>query len=227
MRKDILITLKSLKELKMASPNPTFKQNAKSRLIERIKLDQNMTVSYAPRVSNRFVYPFAFAVFLLFSASGTVFAAQSSNPNEFLYPVKIASEKVALAITSPIPSLNSQVAELVEKRRVEETTELEKREKQDFDKNSTIDKEDKVHPAKKQEPKTIQEQNKQKPTKGQVKSKSTQLENKTKKKSQDSISSGKPERKQDNARNDKPEKKEDHPNPENNSSEKSNSKSKN
>ncbi|HBL52279.1 MAG: hypothetical protein A3D24_01385 [Candidatus Blackburnbacteria bacterium RIFCSPHIGHO2_02_FULL_39_13] len=131
MKENILITLKSLKGMSEASPSSTFKRNSRARFIERINQETSLVLPKRS-ISTRWAYSFAFAAILLFFTGSTVFAAQSSLPSDPLYPVKVASEKVALALSSPIPSLKSIIAEELVKRRENEYKELEKNNRQDL-----------------------------------------------------------------------------------------------
>src|SRR5690242_13348463 len=116
--------LKNMHHIKQAHPSDAFRKNARIRIMNTITTPRAFKLSWyqKPRVAG-YIAGSAIATFI-FSA-GTVFAAQSSLPNALLYPIKIASEKVALTL-SPSTSLKTTVASSIISRRIDELKEAQK-----------------------------------------------------------------------------------------------------
>lgn len=110
--------LAGMKNSKMAMPGPEFKHSLREKLIQ--KQNKNGRVP-SPRA---FQIAFAVIFLLLTTSSGLVFASQKSLPEDLLYPIKIASEKFALAAASPFPELKNKISSHVENRRTEESEKL-------------------------------------------------------------------------------------------------------
>ena len=122
---ELINTLRSLKTEENVNPSVIFRENTRTRLMNLISDGTS-----APEDKHAFVFfrnpAFAFKtvgimfLILLILSTGTILAAQSSNPKNTLYPVKLASEEVALAL-SPA-SLKGSVAVEIAKRRGDEIT---------------------------------------------------------------------------------------------------------
>lgn len=125
--KELLKILKSAKSAPWAQPSAEFRQNARIRLLNSIaakaeKQTLSQNYSFGQLLSFRFAA--VFGVILLFLFTGTVALAQSSVPGEFLYPLKIASEKALLAIT-PSGDLQDKLAQKFARRRLSENQRAE------------------------------------------------------------------------------------------------------
>lgn len=128
--------LRGLRDLEETNPDIFFRKNARVRLINKITFPQSTKKYTFPLISvgEAVINPsrFAFAVFLfsMLLGTGTVYAAQSSLPTDTLYPLKIASEKIALNL-APIPVLREKVASEIERRRKTEQEKIQKQDKKD------------------------------------------------------------------------------------------------
>lgn len=91
-------------------PRPEFKHAAKKRILG----DYNNTPKYYPKFAGAFLG----ILLLLVFGGGTVLASQYSLPNSPLYPIKILSEKVAVAVVPK--SVKPAVEDSITKRRVYE-----------------------------------------------------------------------------------------------------------
>lgn len=110
--------LAGMKNSKMAMPDPEFKHSLRERLIQKQSKNSRFP-SLRP-----FQIAFGAILLLLTTSSGLVFASQKSLPDNLLYPIKIASEKFALAATSPFPELKTKISSHIENRRTEESEKL-------------------------------------------------------------------------------------------------------
>ena len=107
------------------SPDASFRTNARIRILNTVS-GQARSV---PGVNTRsFFTSFAFriAAILLFLSGGTiVYAAQSSNPSDALYSIKVASERTAMTL-SPSGSLKTEVAATIISHRADEIVHAQK-----------------------------------------------------------------------------------------------------
>ncbi len=114
--------LRSLKTKEEAVPSMEFRQNAKIRIMNSVSPD---TSSVSERRSFfSFRLALTLVLILLVLSSGTILAAQSASPKSSLYPIKIASENIALNL-SPAP-LKAQVAIGIVQRRDQELSKEQK-----------------------------------------------------------------------------------------------------
>lgn len=122
----IIDTLRSLKTNEEVNPSVFFKENTKVRLMNLIS-DEEKVLEKQPSfifVKNpKFAFRLAgiFLIILVFISTGTILAAQSANPKNTLYPVKLASEEIALKLSSG-SSLKANIAVEIAKRRGDEIT---------------------------------------------------------------------------------------------------------
>ncbi len=121
--------LKDLHHLPAATPEAGFRTNARIRLLNlfsaaKTPVSAAATMAIRPRVL-RWAGAFALATFIL--GTGAVYASQSSLPGTPLYPVKIASEKVALGL-APTGQIKTAVATSMIDRRAEEINKLHQEE---------------------------------------------------------------------------------------------------
>lgn len=116
--------LKNLKHDEEVRPSATFRTNARIRILNVVAQSKatSPVVHYRPAVL-RYAVLFACVVFLLLG--GTVYAAQSSGPNDTLFPVKILSERAALTL-SPTEALKTDVAVTIIDRRASENEQAKK-----------------------------------------------------------------------------------------------------
>lgn len=127
--KDLINTLRSLKEDGDVNPSVFFRENTKVRLMNLIS-DQEKVLEKKPSfvfIKNpRFAFRLVgiFFIILVFISTGTILAAQSVSPKNNLYPVKLASEDIALKLSPS--SFKANVAVEIAKRRGDEIT-LEKK----------------------------------------------------------------------------------------------------
>ena len=124
--KDLIDTLSSLKTNEDVNPSVFFKENTKIRLMNLISNQEKVTEKKPGFVfvkNPKFAFRLAgvFLIVLIFISTGTILAAQSANPKNTLYPVKLASEEIALKL-SPTPSFKANIAVGIAKRRGEEIT---------------------------------------------------------------------------------------------------------
>lgn len=116
--------LKHLKHDKEMSPTAAFRTNARIRILNMIASSK----APSPTLHRRpvwMLYAFRFALIFIFLFGSTVYAAQSSSPNDILYPVKTMSEQVALTL-SPTESAKTSVATTIISRRASEHASAEK-----------------------------------------------------------------------------------------------------
>lgn len=116
--------LKALKQDTELSPSAAFRTNARIRILNTVT-SLNIPSPLVRRRPIGMIYAFRFASVLIFLCAGTVYAAQSSDPHDILYPVKTLSEQVALAL-SPTESTKTSVAVTIISRRAEEHDQAEK-----------------------------------------------------------------------------------------------------
>lgn len=116
--------LKNLKSDKEISPNAAFRTNARIRILNTV-VNAKTTTSIPHHYSIPMAYAFRFALLLLFLFGSTVYAAQSSNPHDVLYPIKTLSEQAALTL-SPTESAKTSVAMTIISRRANEHESAEK-----------------------------------------------------------------------------------------------------
>lgn len=115
-------------------PQPLFKQQARERLMDKISPQKRALILPAinlhPLIWKRLTavsFKYGLSAFLGFMllGSGTVLAAQSSLPTSPLYPVKRATEQVALTV-SKIFSQQTQMEQKIANERFKEIQQLEK-----------------------------------------------------------------------------------------------------
>ena len=114
--------LKSLKT--ETSPSAEFRQNARIRILNQISESPKKEFDYQRNRFFSFRFAFALVLALLVLSSGTILAAQTVGPKSQLFPVKIASENIALGI-SPTPIKQKLAVEIV-KRRAQELSDSQK-----------------------------------------------------------------------------------------------------
>lgn len=121
---DLINTLHSLKRDEDVNPSVSFRENTKVRLMNLIS-DQEKVLENKPSfvfIKNpKFAFRLAgiFLIILVFIFTGTILAAQSATPKNQLYPVKLASEEIALKL-SPSSSLKANIAVEIVRRRASE-----------------------------------------------------------------------------------------------------------
>lgn len=123
--KELLNTLSSLRDDEKVNPSVVYRQNTKVRLMNLItdekKVEErksNFIFIHNPKFAFRLAG--MFLIILIFVSTGTILAAQSANPKNTLYPVKLASEDIALKL-SPTP-FKADIAVEIAKRRGDEIT---------------------------------------------------------------------------------------------------------
>ncbi len=126
---ELFNSLSSLKNDERVKPSVLYKENTKVRLMNLITDEEKSPGSSSSFVfirNPKFAFRFAgiFLIILVFISSGTILAAQSANPKNSLYPVKLASEDIALKL-SPTP-FKADVAVEIAKRRGDEITSQQK-----------------------------------------------------------------------------------------------------
>jgi hypothetical protein len=127
---ELMNTLHSLKTNGEFNPSLFFKENTKVRLMNLIS-DEGKVMEKKPGfvfVKNpKFTFRLAgiFIIILALISTGTILAAQSATPKSQLYPVKLASEEVALKL-SPNASFKADIAVEIAKRRGNEITSEQK-----------------------------------------------------------------------------------------------------
>jgi len=124
--KDLINTLRSLKTNEGVNPSLFFKENTKVRLMNLISdeekvLEENPSFVFVKNPKFAFRLAGMFLIILVFVSTGTILAAQSATPKNQLYPVKLASEEIALKL-SPNSSLKADIAVEIAKRRGNEIT---------------------------------------------------------------------------------------------------------
>lgn len=116
---ELIQRLQSLRGHPMAQPDAAFAKNARIRILNRIRVSR--TPQQSPSWVRR-LWQIALAALAAPALLGVgVVAAQGSNPHDVLYPIKIASEKVALTL-SPDPKTKTNVATTIIDRRAQEIT---------------------------------------------------------------------------------------------------------
>ncbi len=116
--------LKDLHHLPAATPQASFRTNARIRLLNLLSAPAAAFPRPAMAIRSqvlRWAGAFALAIFIL--GTGAVYASQSSLPGTPLYPVKIASEKVALGL-APTGQIKTAVATSMIDRRADEVNKL-------------------------------------------------------------------------------------------------------
>lgn len=110
--------LRSLRDDPHAIPSESFRTNARIRILNRIRIGHTpeQSPSWIRRTWQATLATLAMPALL---GVGVVVAAQSSNPHDTLYPVKIASEKAALML-APAPQIKTDVATTIIDRRAQE-----------------------------------------------------------------------------------------------------------
>ncbi len=124
--KDLINTLRSFKTNEDVNPSVLFKENTKIRLMNLVSEQEKAAENKSGFVfvkNPKFAFRLAgiFLIVLIFISTGTILAAQSANPKNTLYPIKLASEEIALKL-SPTPSLKANIAVGIAKRRGDEIT---------------------------------------------------------------------------------------------------------
>ena len=98
--KPLLETVLSVKEASAVEPRPEFKARARYRfrsaLAEKAAPKRRPFFGWLPRWATAL----AIVLVVLLAGGGTVVAASNSMPDSILYPVKLATEKVQLALTT-------------------------------------------------------------------------------------------------------------------------------
>jgi hypothetical protein len=126
---ELINTLNSLKTEGNVNPSVFFKETTKVRLMNLISEEKVLEEksSFVFRKNPKFAFRLAgiILIILIFVSSGTILAAQSSNPKNKLYPVKLASEEIALKF-SPSSSLKANIAVEIVKRRGDEIASQQK-----------------------------------------------------------------------------------------------------
>ncbi len=112
---DILKTLKTYGD---ASPSEVFKQNARIRILNQISVEPSFETNKNRKKYFSFRLALALVLLLILIPTGTILAAQSAGPKNKLYPIKIASENIALKLSPP--QLKPSIALEIVKRREEE-----------------------------------------------------------------------------------------------------------
>ena len=115
-QRDIENLLRGLKEHPEATPSSTFRTNARIRILNTVSRLADPPWYRRPRYWG---YATGSAIATVALTVGTVFAAQSSNPDSRLYPVKVLSERVALTL-APTENLKNDVAGTIITRRIDE-----------------------------------------------------------------------------------------------------------
>lgn len=115
---DIEKILLSLKNNPESRPTAGFRTNARIRILNTIA-SAPMPIPSPIHRPIWVTYAFRFAVLAFFLIGGTVYAAQSSNPNDILFPVKVLSERAALTL-SPTKTTKTTVANTIIQRRAGE-----------------------------------------------------------------------------------------------------------
>jgi hypothetical protein len=114
----LLQTALEAKETLKIAPSPEFRERARYQIltelrdIEERKQSRFSLFGWQPRWATAAVA----VLVLLVASSGTVAAAGNSLPDQTLYPVKLATERVRLALTPSTLGKAEYYAELVDKR---------------------------------------------------------------------------------------------------------------
>jgi hypothetical protein len=116
--------LKNIKTDSGMVPSVAFRTNARIRILNTVASSKIASPMLHYR-SIPFIHAFRLALLMLFFVTSTVYAAQSSNPHDFLYPVKTLSEQAALTL-SPTESAKTSVAMTIISRRAGEHESAEK-----------------------------------------------------------------------------------------------------
>lgn len=150
--------LKNLKHHPGVNPNPTFKKNARIRILNRISSGEvkiEKSSLFTPLVflttllfSKPLRYALTSLLVFLSLGSGLIAAAQASSPSDWLYPIKVASEKAALEL-APTLDLKHQIADIIVKRRLAELRQLEKIDRTHLFDRAEIDLKQSIEQAKK------------------------------------------------------------------------------
>ncbi len=125
MKQSLSDVLRAMKTMPEATPRETFRTNARIRILNTLTLPVAPTHAWqgirVPYHVARWAGGLALASVVV---GGTVvYAAQYSKPGSPLYPVKRASEQVALSV-SPTQGIKTSVAAAVIDRRAEEVGQL-------------------------------------------------------------------------------------------------------
>ncbi len=125
---DLIKTLRSFKTNENVNPSVFFRENTKVRLMNLISeekvLENKSSFVFIKNPKFAFRLAGAFLIILVFISTGTILAAQSVNPKNSLYPVKLASEDIALKLSPS--SFKANVAVEIAKRRGDEIASQEK-----------------------------------------------------------------------------------------------------
>lgn len=114
---DVAKLLRAIRQDPEGLPRASFRTNARIRVLNTIA---KPLAAMRPARMNRFWRGVVAAVATpAFLGVGTVLAAQTSKPNDLLYPVKIASENISLQL-APTSQLKTSVAIDIIRRRAEE-----------------------------------------------------------------------------------------------------------
>lgn len=114
--------LRGLKDHPEATPSPTFRTNARIRVLNTVTQPAPFPWYRKPRLWG---YAAGSAIATVALSVGTVFAAQSSRPDSTLYPVKVLSERVALTL-APTETLKNDIASTIISRRIDEMEQEQK-----------------------------------------------------------------------------------------------------
>lgn len=113
--KPLLLTALSAKRASAIQPHPEFKARARYQLLSALQSREarrSRFFNWRPRWATAI----AIVLALLLAGGGTVAAASGSMPDETLYPVKLATEQVQLALTPSDLGKAQFLAELADKR---------------------------------------------------------------------------------------------------------------
>lgn len=126
--KNLINTLRSLKTNGDVNPSVFFRENTKVRLMNLISeekvLENKPSFVFIKNPKFAFRLAGAFLIILVFISTGTILAAQSVNPKNSLYPVKLASEDITLKLSPS--SFKANVAVEIAKRRGDEIASQQK-----------------------------------------------------------------------------------------------------
>jgi hypothetical protein len=116
--------LKELKHSDAVTPCASFRMNARIRILNTVSKN-TQTVPHVKSSPIFLRYAFRFAVIIIFLIAGTIVYAQSSNPGDPLFSVKVVSERTAL-ILSPSEQIKTNIAASIIARRADEVVHAQK-----------------------------------------------------------------------------------------------------
>jgi len=120
MLKPLLETALATKKASAIQPHPEFRDKARQQfysVLQEIEQKRSRSFfSWSWRPQRAAAIAIAIALVLLLGGGGTAAAANNSMPDEFLYPVKIATEQVRLAFTFSDIGKAELYANLADKR---------------------------------------------------------------------------------------------------------------